>query len=169
MINKNQSGRTMMEMLGVITIMGIITYGAITGINSGMTSYRVNQLYIEIGNIITGMQDMYFNVFGRNSYPNEINCNTDNNNGCDALIDNGILPTKNGVSTIKGLEIKINNNHQLYIKFQGRKEICERLMKMDWNAQSIDCKDNVAGNKCSDNGANCCSNDGINNLYFLPK
>ena len=51
MTYKKQSGRTMMEMIGVLAIMGLIAYGALNGINSGMTSYKVNQLYIEVNNI----------------------------------------------------------------------------------------------------------------------
>lgn len=54
-----ESGRTMLEMLGVLAIMGIITYGAIAGINYGMTSYKVNQTYNEVQDIVQGVQDLY--------------------------------------------------------------------------------------------------------------
>ena len=63
MIHNNQSGRTMMEMLGVLAIMGIITYGAISGINYGMTSYKVNKLYIEIPDIINTLVRWIFRIF----------------------------------------------------------------------------------------------------------
>ena len=54
-----ESGRTMLEMLGVLAIMGIITYGAIAGINYGMTSYKINQTYNEVQDIVQGVQDLY--------------------------------------------------------------------------------------------------------------
>ncbi len=59
MITHNEQGRTMLEMLGVIAIMGIIVYGAIAGINYGMSSYKINQTYTEIQNIVQGVQDLY--------------------------------------------------------------------------------------------------------------
>lgn len=55
----NEQGRTMLEMLGVIAIMGVIVYGAIAGINYGMSSYKINQTYTEIQNVIQGVQDLY--------------------------------------------------------------------------------------------------------------
>ena len=59
MITHNEQGRTMLEMLGVIAIMGIIVYGAIAGINYGMSSYKINQTYTEVQNIVQGIQDLY--------------------------------------------------------------------------------------------------------------
>ena len=56
---ENQSGRTLLEMLGVLVIMGVITYGAIAGINYGMASYKINQTYAEVQDIIQGIQDLY--------------------------------------------------------------------------------------------------------------
>ena len=168
MIHNNQSGRTMMEMLGVLAIMGIITYGAISGINYGMTSYKVNKLYIEIPDIINGMQDMYFNVFGRNAYGDTFRCDTINYPGsasCKTLIKNGILPaTKVGGSATRDLVIKIEHN-QLSIQFQGKNDVCKRLKDMDWNVQSIDCYvDSGLSQKCLGNE---CGHD--NQLFFLPK
>ena len=56
---ETESGRTMLEMLGVLAIMGIITYGAIAGINYGMSSYKINQTYSEVQDIIQGVEDLY--------------------------------------------------------------------------------------------------------------
>ncbi len=54
-----ESGRTMLEMLGVLGIMGIIMYGAVAGINYGMSTYKINQTYNEIQEAIQGIQDLY--------------------------------------------------------------------------------------------------------------
>ena len=56
---QNEQGRTMLEMLGVLAIMGIITYGAIAGINYGMSSYKINQTYSEVQDVIHGVEDLY--------------------------------------------------------------------------------------------------------------
>ena len=77
-MNYNENGRSMMEMIGVLAIMGIIIYGSITGINSGLTSYRINQAYSDIHETIESIKDMYLTVYGRNTYPTTINCNYHN-------------------------------------------------------------------------------------------
>ena len=69
MKDENQSGRTLLEMLGVLAIMGIITYGAIAGINYGMTSYKINQTYAEVQEIVQGIQDLYS---WSSEYPSEM-------------------------------------------------------------------------------------------------
>ena len=174
MKSKNQSGRTMMEMLGVLAIIGVITYGAISGINSGMTSYKINQAYIEISDIINGIQDMYLAVYGRSNFP-QFSCNTTvftypaaagapcdvNCSACRSLVDNGIL-SKN----TKNLTIDINERNGLIVQYQAKKpDVCTRLKEMDWAIQSINCHD-AAKRPCSDEGATCCND---NKLYFSPK
>ncbi len=57
--NHNESGRTMLEMLGVLGIMGIIMYGAVQGINYGMTTYKINQVYNDVQDQINGIMDLY--------------------------------------------------------------------------------------------------------------
>ena len=165
MINKNQSGRTMMEMLGVLAIIGVITYGAISGINSGMTSYKINQTYIEVSNIISGMQDIYLSVFGRNNFPYDLTCDANHSNtpGCRTLKKEGIL-SKNA----KDLTINLQNDGELEVTYTAKNsEICNRLKVMDWDIQSINCfTDTMHHDKCSSPN-NDCRND--NKLYFLPK
>lgn len=56
---KNESGRTMLEMLGVLGIMGIIMYGAVSGINYGMSTYKVNQVYNDVQDQMQGITDLY--------------------------------------------------------------------------------------------------------------
>ena len=138
----NQSGRSMTEMLGVLAIMGIITYGAISGINYGMTSYNVNKFYIEIGEIINDIQDMYTTVYGRNSFPT-FECDTENtpcSSDCKALTKNGILSgakENENCANTKGLKIKIEDN-ELEVTLQTKnKALCDRLKDMDWDSQSI--------------------------------
>ena len=48
MDNQEQSGRSMIEMLGVLGIMGVIMYGAVVGINFGIEMYKVNIVHSEV-------------------------------------------------------------------------------------------------------------------------
>ena len=59
MQNQNESGRSMIEMLGVLSIMGVIMYGAVAGINFGIEMYKINATYNEIEEISRGILDLY--------------------------------------------------------------------------------------------------------------
>ncbi len=92
--NKFQSGRSMIEMLGVLAIVGILSAGAISGYSMAMQSYKTNALidkiqiilqqlrvlhegdYTSIGSgsnaklIATGMISDMKNYFGNSIYVN---------------------------------------------------------------------------------------------------
>lgn len=57
--NQMESGRTMLEMLGVLAIMGVIMYGAIAGISFGVDMYKVNAIYTEVNEVAAGIIDLY--------------------------------------------------------------------------------------------------------------
>ena len=54
-----QSGRTMVEMLGVLAIMGVIMYGAITGIGFGVDMYKVTTAYNDVEELAQSVIDMW--------------------------------------------------------------------------------------------------------------
>ena len=43
-MNKNQSGRSMVEMLGVLAIIGVLSVGGITGYKMAMDRHRANEI-----------------------------------------------------------------------------------------------------------------------------
>ena len=55
MIKGNESGRSMIEMLGVLAIIGVLSVGGIAGYSKAMTKYRINktieQITLIAGNI----------------------------------------------------------------------------------------------------------------------
>ena len=58
-LKQNESGRTMLEMLGVLAIMGVIVYGAIAGINFGVEMYKINKTFDQIEDLSQGIVDLY--------------------------------------------------------------------------------------------------------------
>ena len=54
---ENQSGRSMIEMLGVLAIIGVLSVGGIAGYSKAMSKYRINktieQISLIVGNIRT--------------------------------------------------------------------------------------------------------------------
>ena len=55
-----QSGRSMVEMLGVLAIIGVLSVGAIGGYSYGMDKYRANQTINDI--MLMGVLTMKINV-----------------------------------------------------------------------------------------------------------
>lgn len=166
----NESGRTMLEMLGVLAIMGIITYGAIAGINYGMSSYKVNQCYNEIQDIIHGIEDLYS---WSKSYPNETAMT-------QAACKNDVFtqPCEDGNKTAKGvfgqiqiMPIEESTNFQVQISLNDDSE-CARLASMDWDAANIKCSNPNSEGNCACGTASAASVAGGSDsivLYFSPK
>ena len=137
MQSKEESGRTMMEMLGVLAVMGIVMYGVLVGINSGITSYKVNQAYINIDETIKGIQDMYTGIYGKNRVPYNFECDYvahPESDGCKALTSNNIKP--------RGMKIQREGRSFKITYTADSSSICERLVKLDWKVLSINCKGN---------------------------
>ena len=58
---RNDSGRSMIEMLGVLAIIGVLSVGGIAGYSRGMRKYRENKAVDQISQILTGVRTFYTN------------------------------------------------------------------------------------------------------------
>ncbi len=57
-ILNQESGRSMIEMLGVLAIMGVITVGAVAMISAAMRSQKRNTVQDEVAQITTGVRQL---------------------------------------------------------------------------------------------------------------
>lgn len=55
----NESGRSMMEMLGVIAIIGVLTVGGIAGYSKAMEKYKINKTANQISYIVGHLRSLY--------------------------------------------------------------------------------------------------------------
>lgn len=149
MEKRNESGRTMLEMLGVLAIIGIITYGAIAGINYGMSSYKVNQTYNEVQEIIQGIEDLYS---WSNGYPSG-EAASGSYAGCSkifaAACENDVLQecTSTPSCTAKGafgdIEVEViesGDNFQVTLSIADEGDRL-RVQEMDWININCNCTD----------------------------
>ena len=60
-----QSGRSMVEMLGVLAIVGVLSIGGIAGYSKAMAKYKINKTLDQVSMIIAGIRTAYGN---QNSY-----------------------------------------------------------------------------------------------------
>ena len=54
-----QSGRSMIEMLGVLAIIGVLSVGGIAGYSKAMTKYRINKTIDQITQISQNVRMLY--------------------------------------------------------------------------------------------------------------
>lgn len=67
-----QSGRSMVEMLGVLAIVGVLSIGGIAGYSKAMAKYKVNKTIDQVSMLITNIRIAYGN---QNSYKGLSNSN----------------------------------------------------------------------------------------------
>jgi len=103
--NSNENGRSMIEMLGVLAIIGVLSVGGIAGYSKAMTKYRVDKTIEQI-TLIAGNVRTFFapqmNYLGVDCY----DCGTNGCSGHSGVGSNG-NPTnaRNGCPIIKKAKI----------------------------------------------------------------
>lgn len=94
----NQSGRSMIEMLGVLAIVGVLSVGGIAGYSKAMSKYRTNKVLDQVSMLITNIRTMYAQ---QQTYRNLDNA---------AAIDMGLVPDELVVSGLADNSVgKIRN------------------------------------------------------------
>ncbi|MCP4393860.1 MAG: hypothetical protein GY804_06285 [Alphaproteobacteria bacterium] len=58
---KNEHGRSMIEMLGILAVIGVLSVGALDGYSQAMTNYKANKAINEIHQIILNTKEFYSN------------------------------------------------------------------------------------------------------------
>ena len=59
MIKTNQSGRSMVEMLGVLAIIGVLSVGGIAGYSKAMNKYKINKTTDQISMLVANIRTMF--------------------------------------------------------------------------------------------------------------
>ena len=70
---KGQTGRSMIEMLGVLAIIGVLSVGGIAGYSKAMERYRVNETINQISHIVQNTRDLFktqTGLYGELSFEN---------------------------------------------------------------------------------------------------
>ena len=62
-------GRSMIEMLGVLAIIGVLTVGGIAGYSKAMEKYKMNKIISEYSFMISGLLEHLNNAVPFNAFP----------------------------------------------------------------------------------------------------
>ena len=162
---KNQNGRSMIEMLGVLAIIGVLSVGGIAGYSKAMQRYRINkaieQITLIAGNIRTFFKGNYIGVACDGNGCKASGCygvestNADTfdakANGCPIIKKAKILPDEMitvengkimsitnpfGYSTSISSDYPFNSFHILY-RIGDNEEVCIEMMTHDWTNANV--------------------------------
>lgn len=141
-MNKNyfseQSGRSMVEMLGVLAIIGVLSIGGISGYSKAMAKYRVNKTLDQISMLVMNIRSLY-------------SANTDYSGLTSKIaIQMGIIPNDMLQGTAQSKASKIynayqgivnlaagTNSQQFTVTYAGLpKEACVVIATADWGSQA---------------------------------
>ena len=138
-LNRNdQSGRSMVEMLGVLAIIGVLSVGGISGYSKAMAKYKLTKAQDQIVMLLMNIRTAYATspsyagltsatAAAYNLAPNEMV----NGTGSDATL-NG---TFGGAVTVEAI-----SGHETYFHIKVEKlgkEACRSLASSDWGADGL--------------------------------
>ena len=145
-MNINQSGRSMVEMLGVLAIIGVLSVGAIAGYSTAMNKYKSGKTIQQISGIIANMKTIYYGQKYFNAKNSDISW-AGKHDFTQEAAQVGIFSDiqkkkkKNGALTIKNpfngtyevaRTIAASENSFSLMVFSIPKEICIDLATADW-------------------------------------
>ena len=138
-----QSGRSMVEMLGVLAIIGVLSIGGISGYSKAMSKYRVNKTLDQISMLVINIRTLYSSAISYKDLSNAV------------AVQMGIIPRDMLNTTIKDAgtgEVSIvnaysgqvdigivenTNDRQFYIVYSGLpQEACVSIATADWGSQA---------------------------------
>ena len=137
-IKSEQSGRSMVEMLGVLAIIGVLSVGGIAGYSKAMAKFKLSKAMDQVTTIVTNIRTLYA------SQPSYSDLTT------EVAIRIGAIPTEmlNGVSPTSATAVynaysgkvgvfSSTDGTDFGILFLGLgKEACVALLTADWGRES---------------------------------
>ena len=145
---KGQSGRSMIEMLGVLAIIGVLSVGGLVGYSKAIDRYRINETINQVTHIVQNTRDLFRTQ--RNFYSSLSSSSTSMSNADfenRKLADKAkIFPTslvKNGYKNLFGGDIAYRANGRFsesdgkafILAFYGiPQEACIELVTRDWQS-----------------------------------
>lgn len=131
-----QSGRSMVEMLGVLAIIGVLSIGGISGYSKAMAKYRVNKTLDQISMLVMNIRSLFASSVDYADLSESI------------AINMGIIPgdmrdpdDTTAIANAYQGAVFIGNpggdTRQFYVQYTGlTQEACVSLATADWGAQA---------------------------------
>ncbi len=119
---KQESGRSMIEMMGVLAIMGVITVGAIVAISSAMNMQKHNEVNDEVLQMVTQVRQLF------TEYDDFSNIN-------NATIFGAIgMSNQNPYGGTYEISVNPSNSRQFIVSINGLSQSdCEYFITKGWD------------------------------------
>ncbi len=140
---KLESGRSMIEMLGVLAIIGVLSVGGIAGYSKAMNKFKTNKVADNVSMIVTNIRTLYAqqktydgldnkNAVAMGVVPDELVTNATDGTLTNAFL--GSVEIK--AADVKGADASANGTYMGFtVRFSGlTKEACVTLATNDWGS-----------------------------------
>lgn len=137
-----QSGRSMVEMLGVLAIIGVLSIGGISGYSKAMAKFRVNKTLDQISMLVMNIRSLYSANINYQGLTDKIAIQM-------GIIPRDMLPsgkTEASATTIINAyqgQVKIGagsiggENRSFFITYSGlTRDACVAIATADWGSQA---------------------------------
>lgn len=137
-----QSGRSMVEMLGVLAIIGVLSVGGIAGYSKAMAKFKLSKAMDQVSNVVTNIRTLYS---GQPNYNGLTTTVAIQMGAVGAEMLNGVSTTTaskaynafNGQIGIASATVNGNADAGFTVTFTGLgKEACVALSTADWGSGS---------------------------------
>ena len=143
-MKNNEQGRSMVEMLGVLAIIGVLSIGGIAGYSKAMNKYKVNKVTDQVTQIVAGTRALFaghrtYAALGSSNnvtlitkahlFPDDL---ITTSSGSAAVADNIF----HGSVTLKVSDKKTSNDNKAFVITYTNipQEACVDLATQDWGA-----------------------------------
>ena len=138
-LKKAQSGRSMIEMLGVLAIVGVLSAGGVAGYSMAMQTYKTNQLIEKIQIIATQARAVYKGYYNGITKNNLINSGKLKASDFDCPFG-GNLNIVNSGNPSKDIAFRISTPYNL------PSEACTEILTANWGDEGVFLGIDVDGN-----------------------
>lgn len=137
LLEKNeQTGRSMVEMLGVLAIIGVLSVGGIAGYSKAMTKFKITKTMDQVSMTVANIRTLYS---GQRNYNGLVTANA---------LDMGVVPAEmegaaantlvnafQGAVTIRTINYNNQNASAFSISYENMgQEACVQLITSDWGS-----------------------------------
>lgn len=171
----NEQGRSMIEMLGVLAIVGVLSVGGIAGYSKAMNKFKTNKAIDQVNMIGTAIRTLYSSQKDYNGLDNELakKAGVIPAEMYSTASDSKITNAFNGSVTIAAADVN-GADHGFSIKIDGLpRDACVTIATTDWGDGSDLASIKVGTEEIdefpvtiSDANENCADNGSITWTYF---
>lgn len=127
-IKKFEQGRSMIEMLGVLAIIGVLSVGGINGFSKAMDAHKVNTIVEQIGSIIANAKSVGLRQGGKYT-------GLDTNAAKKMkIIPDEMIDSSGKVTHVYGGEVRVGSAKELYGSTPTDKGVVVELKSLSRNA-----------------------------------